>query len=252
MCAPCFLAVEQRRTAVIADLLLLGTAHIGVQLRVARTANLLQLLPKINRSRWSWRWLVATLVRTWILDPAPCTRPGRWRRKLGRSGWILLLLPGSRAEAELLPAGVQQGRGRQAHGTLRVLPQNLLVCFTLVDFQAIRSFETRIALFARKCFTLVLVGFQASYHSRLLGKEIFSAFSISLQGRWVFLLLDLHGQGCLALLGVQGEGEGGANGDGQLEVLASIPPPFPYIKSLRKIRSTWNLKQSVFFPVARG
>ena len=142
VCAPYFLAVERRRrTAVIADLLLLGTAHIGVQLHVARTANLLQLLPKINRSRWSWRWSVATLVRTWILDPAPCTRPGRWRRGLRRSGWILFLLPGSRAEAELLPAGVQQGGGRQAHGTLRVLPQNLLVCFTLVDFQAIRSFE---------------------------------------------------------------------------------------------------------------
>ena len=75
---------------------------------------------------------------------------------------------------------------------------------------------------ASHCFWLDSKPFNTedSDWGELLGKKLFSAFCISFQGRWAFPFLDPCGQACLALLGVQREGEGGADGDGELEVLA--------------------------------
>ena len=69
----------------------------------------------------------------------------------------------------------------------------------------------------------LLVGFQ-TIHRRsrggLFGQKLFSAFGIPPEGRWAFPLFDLFWQGFLANPGVQGEDKGGADGDGELEVLA--------------------------------
>ena len=86
-----------------------------------------------------------------------------------------------------------------------------------MNFQSIFSFEICITLVTRKGYTLLhllLAGFQIRCNRRFrggfLGKKLLPAFGISPEGRWAAPLLD-NGQDLLALPGVQGEGEGGAD-----------------------------------------
>ena len=94
-----------------------------------------------------------------------------------------------------------------------------------VDLQTIFSFETRLTMVTREGFQLLhrlLVGLQTSCRSsfrlRILHKELLSPLGISLESRWALFAPGWHG--LLALPGIQGEGEGGADGEGELELLA--------------------------------
>ena len=64
----------------------------------------------------------------------------------------------------------------------------------------------------------LLVGFLPNqFPQKIQSCKIFSAFSISLEGRWAFPLLYSRGQGCP---GVQGKGESSDDGDEDLEHFA--------------------------------
>ena len=79
-----------------------------------------------------------------------------------------------------------------------------------------------VALESSNLLHRILAGLQTSWKSsfrlRLLFKELLSALGIALQS-WR-ALLDSYWQGLLVLPGIQGEGEGGADGDWELEFLA--------------------------------
>ena len=93
-----------------------------------------------------------------------------------------------------------------------------------MNFQSIFCFEICITLVTLKGCTLLLFGFQISYNRRFrsgfLSKKLLSAIGISPEGGWAAPLLDPCRQSLLSLPGVQGEGEGGADGDGELKHLA--------------------------------
>ena len=146
--------------------------------------------------------------------------------KVGGGHFLVTVVAGF--DSALVPYGrhTERGLGERFPELLR--RGCFLVCFPCVNFQALHGFETSITLVTLKSFTWFhrqLVGFQTSYHRRrfrggLLCKKILSPFRISFEGWWAFSLQDRCGQGCLALLGLQGEGEVGADGDGDLERLA--------------------------------
>ena len=96
---------------------------------------------------------------------------------------------------------------------------------SFVNLQTIFSFETRLTMVTWKGFQLLhrlLVGLQTSCRSsfrlRILHKELLSPLGISLESRWALFAPGWHG--LLALPGIQGEGEGGADGEGELKILA--------------------------------
>ena len=131
-----------------------------------------------------------------------------------------------------LVGDTERGRERGLGGKFPDLLRQrcFLVCFAFVNFQALHSFETSITLITLVTLVKLHMVSQAAGWIpnqlpqkkivRLLCKNIFSPFAISFEGWWAFSLWDPCRQGCLALLGLQWEGEGGADGDGELEHLA--------------------------------
>ena len=97
--------------------------------------------------------------------------------------------------------------------------------FSSVNLQTVFSFETRLTMVTLEGFQLLhrrLVGIQTSCRSscrlRLLHHKLLSPLGVSLENRWALLAPCWHG--LLALPGIQGEGEGGADGEGELKILA--------------------------------
>ena len=152
-------------------------------------------------------------------------RRRRWRR---RRRWL--------RQATLLPAGVQEGGGREAHRAPKLLPQLLgrwcdwihfFVSFASMDLQSIFGFEDIFALFTLETTTFNYLFDSFFCRNVFISRRIFqfllqklgSSSSISPQGwRSLFLLvLALGGQGLTLAPCFKGEGEVGADGEGEVE-----------------------------------
>ena len=124
----------------------------------------------------------------------------------------------------LVPGGRHSQRGLRAWLPHLFRRGDFLVCLSFVNFQSTFSFEGGFTLVTQKGIIQLLVGFQTSGNSsfrwRLLVEELLSAPGISSHGWWAAPLLDLGDRDILALPGVQGEGEVGADGDRELEYCA--------------------------------
>ena len=211
--------------AVMAEPLFFSTAHVDVEIIITVCAGFAKgiffllsldsqqaLLPSTG-----FLWEHRTLVR-W--------RTWRRRRRLRR--WL--------RQATLLPAGVQEGGGREAHRAPKLLPQLLgcwwdgvhfFVSFASMDLQSIFGFEDIFALFTLETTTFNYLFDSFFCRNVFISRRIFqfllqklgSSSSISPQGwRSLFLLvLALGGQGLTLAPCFKGEGEGGADGEGEIE-----------------------------------
>ena len=198
-------ADSQVTTAVLTELFIFSTAHGNVEIYI----TVCTCFVKSFFCPLSLPSQLALSLATQVEGRA-LVRWRRWGPGSKRWWWIYLLFHGIIVEAELLPAGVQEGGGRETHWAFQLLPQpfrcwwewgHFLVGFTSVDLQAIFRFERIFALvtlesflnlfncfFNRNVFTLQGIrswGFNFVLH------KLGSSSCIPSQSRWSFLLLLL-------------------------------------------------------------